>query len=95
LDWAEARLVILRMGGSRDCSRRDDGAFAAVLHLPGLAVRGGRSPWLASGQVPVTLAGPLPADADCVGHHGPALPLFEETADLVFDFGVKLALALH
>jgi len=45
--------------------------------------------------VPVTLAGALPADADCVGHHGPALPLFEETADLVFDFGVKLALALH
>jgi hypothetical protein len=45
--------------------------------------------------VPVTLAGALPADADCVGHHGPTLPLFEETADLVFDFGVKLALALY
>ena len=43
----------------------------------------------------IALAGALPADADCLSHHSPALPLFEETADLIFDFAVKLALALH
>lgn len=43
----------------------------------------------------VTLAGALPGDADCVGHHGPILPLFEEPADLVFDLSVKLALAFY
>jgi hypothetical protein len=37
-------------------------------------------------KVPITLAGSLPAEPQGTAHNCPALPLCEETADLVFDF---------
>ncbi len=45
--------------------------------------------------MPIALAGALPAEANGVANDGPAVPLVEETAHLVDDLPMELALALH
>ena len=40
--------------------------------------------------MPIALAGSLPADADGVAHHGPAVSLIQEAADFLLDFAMEL-----
>jgi hypothetical protein len=43
----------------------------------------------------IALAGSLPADADGVAHHGPAVSLTQETADFRLDFAKELTVLRH
>jgi hypothetical protein len=45
--------------------------------------------------MPIALAGSLPADADDVAHHGPAVSFIDETADLLLDFAKELTVLRH
>jgi hypothetical protein len=46
-------------------------------------------------EMPIALAGSLPADADAFAHHGPAVSFIQETADLLLDFAKELTMLHH